>query len=281
MKKLILLIVVCLGMFTYNYTTNDNFVLADQNNHSSKIEKNVKTTNKGKSNNKKKKAQNIFSYDFLKSIPTVIAVFSVLLTFSYYIYEALSLNDSEKKILKLKDRFLNQISLPAILSVEFFLCIYLYLNMATMLSKSDKYFFSSFTVAMFLIVILYLYVSFATSNMVKVIVDYKEYEFLHRIDDNRFSAKIWGYKENTKTYIFPMSILDKNFLLLEPKKTKKRQRIFISCLVVFTTSILIFSLQQLLFLSITFSLWSSLIFGILYFIFMSIVYIKKPINKKY
>lgn len=183
--------------------------------------------------------------------------------------------------MKLKDRFLNQISLPAILSVEFFLCIYLYLNMATMLSKSDKYFFSSFTVAMFLIVILYLYVSFATSNMVKVIVDYKEYEFLHRIDNNRFSAKIWGDKENTKTYIFPMSILDKNFLLLEPKKTKKRQRIFISCLVVFTTSILFFSLQQLLFLSITFSFCSSLIFGILYFIFMSIVYIKKPINKKY
>lgn len=246
MKKLILLIVVCLGMFTYNYTTNANVVLADQNNHSSKIEKkNVKTTNNEKSNNKKKKTQSIFSFGLLKIIPTVIAVSSVLATFSYYMYEALSLNDNEKKILKLKDRFLNQISLPAILSVEFFICIYLYLNMATMLSKSDKYFLSSFTLAMLLIVILYIYISFANFNMVKVIINFKDYEFLHRIDDNRFSAKAWGDKENTKTYIFPMSVLDNNFLLLEPKKAKKEQRIIVSCLVVFTTSILIFSLLKL------------------------------------
>lgn len=117
--------------------------------------------------------------------------------------------------------------------------------------------------------------------MVKVIINFKDYEFLHRIDDNRFSAKAWGDKENTKTYIFPMSVLDNNFLLLEPKKAKKEQRIIVSCLVVFTTSILIFSLQQLLFLSITFSLWTSSIFGILYFLFMSRAYIRKPINKKY
>lgn len=170
MKKLILLILVCLGMFTYNYTINANFVLADQNNHSSKIEKkNVKTTNKGKSNNKRKSTQSNLSYGSLKNIPTVIAVFSILMTFSYYIYEALSLNDSEKKLLKLKNKFWDQISLPVIIFAEFCMCIYLYVETASMLNKSDKLFLSSFTVAMFLIAILYLYVSFATPNMIRYI----------------------------------------------------------------------------------------------------------------
>lgn len=278
MKRLFLLIVICLSVFTYNSIINTNIVFADQNNQSSQIEKNnIKSVAK---KNKKKDIQKNSSNNLVKILPTFITDITFLGTFSYYVYEALSLNDSEKKLLKLKDNFLNQLALPAIMSIEFILCIYLYIKTSAKLTRSDSSFLISFTLALPLIIVLYLYVSFTGSNIVRVIIDYKDYEFLHRIDNDRFSAKTWGDKENVKTYIFPINVLDNNFLLLEPKKTKTNQRIFISVLVVVATTILIFSLLQFLFSS-TCSFYIAIGLGFIYFVVMYLVYIKQPKHKRY
>lgn len=268
-KKISLLIIECLSIFICNYTRNTNFVSANDNHYSSKIEK----------KNKNKNTQKNSSNNLVKSLPAFITGITFLGTFLYYVYESLSLNDSEKKLLKLKDNFLDQLALPAIMSIEFILCIYLYIKTGTKLSRSDSSFLISFTLALPLIIILYLYISFTSSNVVRIIIDYKDYEFLHRIDDNRFSAKAWGDKESIKTYIFPTSVLDNNFLLLEPKKTKIGQRIIISILVVTATTILIFSLLQLFFSS-TCSFYIAIILGIIYFGFMCLVYIRQPKHKK-
>lgn len=102
MKKLILLIVVCLGMFTYNYTTNDNFVLADQSNHSSKIEKkNVEVANNEKSNNWK----HLANY-----IPIAITFGTVILSLLYYGYIIRHLNYLEKRLLNIKMQFYIMVS---------------------------------------------------------------------------------------------------------------------------------------------------------------------------
>lgn len=280
-KKISLLVIVCLSIFIWNYTRNTNFVSADDNHYSSKIEKkNKKATNKVEKKNKNEDTQKNSSDDLIKILPIFITGITFLGTFLYYVCESLSLNDSEKKLLKLKDNFLDQLALPAIMSIEFILCIYLYLKTGTKLSRSDSSFLISFILALPLIIILYLYISFTSSNVVRVIIDYKDYEFLHRIDDNRFSARSWGDKESIKTYIFPTSVLDNNFLLLEPKKTKMGQRIIISILVVAATTILIFSLLQL-FLSSTYSFYTAIILGLIYFVFMCRVYVRQPKHTKY
>lgn len=198
MKKLILLIVVCMGMFTYNYTTNANVVLADQNNHSSKIEKkNVKTTNKGKSNNWK----HLANY-----VPIAITFGSVILSLLYYGYIIRHLNYLEKRLLNIKMRFYIMVSTVAITILTYTLIV------SAIIFESETRVLILLLAFYSLSLIIIAIIACKQAKNIIIVFEYnnKEYQFLHRIDDSTISALPLGLspiKDNDIICLFTINDL--------------------------------------------------------------------------